>query len=67
MSEKPVAELTWHRSTACESGGSCVEIAASSNVIVIRSSVSPDATVTISQDVWRKFLATVKGSRFGNF
>ena len=62
MSSKPEAELTWRRATACE-GGSCVEMAVSNDVVIIRSSANPDTKVTVSNDAWRKSPHKYKSQR----
>jgi hypothetical protein len=50
----------WHRT--CE-GGACAEVAARGDVIMLRSSLSPDAIVTLTRDEWRDFLAGAKDGR----
>jgi hypothetical protein len=56
-------ELMWHRAR-CD-GGTCVEVAATGEAVMVRSSADPDGTpVTLSRDEWQAFLAGVKDGAF---
>jgi predicted secreted Zn-dependent protease len=58
------AELVWHRVVSCE-GGACVEVAATGDAVLLRSSANPDGTpVTLSRDEWRAFLTGVREGDF---
>jgi hypothetical protein len=59
----PASELVWHSGRPCE-GGACIEIAEGGEAVIMRSSVSPDATFTVSRDEWREFLASAKAGFF---
>lgn len=61
MGREPEGEPTWHRS--CDSGA-CVELAALEDAVVLRSSVAPDATLTLSRAEWAEFLAGAKEGLF---
>jgi len=62
MTGGPAGELVWQR-VSCE-GGACVEVAASDEVVMVRSSVDPDTTVHVNHDEWRRFLASAKDGLF---
>jgi hypothetical protein len=53
--------LVWHRS--CESGA-CVEAAKAGEVVLLRSTLNPEAPVTLRRDEWFEFLAGVKKGDF---
>jgi Domain of unknown function (DUF397) len=61
--DRPHSERTWHRSRYCDVGN-CVEIAASTEMVTMRSSTDPDTTFTMSRDEWRAFLASAKDGHF---
>ena len=61
VSYDAAGQSTWHR--ACE-GGACAEIAVRGDVIMLRSSLSPEAIVTLTRDEWREFLAGAKDGGF---
>ena len=53
-------EVTWRRSISCE-GGACVEVTATEDAVMVRSSAKPNAAlVTVSHAEWREFLARLK-------
>ena len=63
MRDGSSGELVWHRPT-CD-GGECVEVAATGDAVLLRSSSSPDSVpVTLSRDEWREFLAGAKDGSF---
>jgi len=63
MPDGSSGELVWHRGR-CD-GGTCVEVAATGEAVMVRSSADPDSTpVTLSRDEWRVFLAAVKDGTF---
>lgn len=56
-------QLVWHR-YKCE-GGACVEVAATGDGILLRSSSNPESKpVTLSRDEWHHFLAGAKEGAF---
>jgi hypothetical protein len=61
VSYDAAGQPTWHR--ICESGA-CPEVATRGDAIMLRSSLSPEAIVTLTRDEWRGFLADVKDGRF---
>ncbi len=57
-------ELTWHKSSRCESSG-CVEVAAAGQQIMVRDSKDQNSPIlTFSQAAWADF---VDGLRAGDF
>lgn len=54
----------WRKSSASDAnGGSCVEAASGSGVILVRDTTSRDAgTLAFTADAWRAFTADVKRS-----
>ncbi len=64
MTDRLKGELVWLRGTWCESGAA-VEVAATGDTVVVRSSANPDdPSVTLSCDEWQEFLAGVKEGAF---
>jgi len=64
MTDGSMSELVWQRPVSCE-GGACVEVAATGDAVLLRSSSSPDAVpVTLNRDEWRVFLAGAKDGAF---
>ena len=60
--QEPAADQpTWHRQ--CESGA-CVEIAVQDEAVLVRSSASPEATITFTRAEWQEFLAGAKQGLF---
>jgi hypothetical protein len=65
VGQEPAADQTaWHRQ--CDSGA-CVEIAAQSEAVMLRSSAAPKATLTLTRAEWEEFLAGVKKGLFDNW
>lgn len=62
MTGGPAGELTWQR-VSCE-GGACLEVAASNEVVMMRTSMAPDTIVRLSRDEWRQFLTSAKDGLF---
>ena len=62
MDGRPADELTWHRGR-CD-GGACLEVAALGDEVIARSSLVPGATLKLSRDEWREFLAAAKAGHF---
>jgi len=56
-------ELTWHRVKPCD-GGACVEAASLDKAVLMRSSLIPSATLTLSRDEWNAFLVAAKAGHF---
>jgi hypothetical protein len=64
MPDGSSGELMWHRGILCE-GGACVEVAASGDTVLVRTSTDLDATpVALSCEEWWGFLADVKQGAF---
>jgi hypothetical protein len=59
--EPAVDQPTWHRQ--CD-GGSCVEIAVQGGAVMVRSSIAPEATLTLTRTEWQEFLAGAKQGLF---
>jgi Domain of unknown function (DUF397) len=63
MTDGSNGELVWHRG-GCD-GGACVEVAATGDAVMVRSSAKADnAPVTLSREEWREFLAGAKDGLF---
>lgn len=52
---------TWRRSTLC-SGGTCVEVAITSEEVMVRDRANPDVVLRLSPWVWRIFIAGIKNA-----
>lgn len=64
MTDGSMSQLVWQRPVSCE-GGACVEVAATGDAVLLRSSSSPGAVpVTLSRDEWREFLAGAKDGAY---
>ena len=59
-----IAQLAWRR--RCENGA-CVEIAVQGEAVMVRSSLVPEAIVTLSRDEWREFLVQAKEGIFDDY
>jgi hypothetical protein len=58
------ASLDWYSSSLCQAG-ECVEIAASEDVVIMRSSAHPDAgNIYFSQKEFGSFLAAAKAGKY---
>ncbi|MFE0047510.1 DUF397 domain-containing protein [Streptomyces albireticuli] len=54
----------WQRSSYCESGSTCVHIAATpAGEILLRESESPETTLTTTPDRLRPFISHIKADR----
>jgi Domain of unknown function (DUF397) len=63
MPDGSSGELVWYR-CSCD-GGACVEVAATGDIVIVRSSADPDGTpVTLTRDEWQAFLAGAKEGVF---
>lgn len=63
MADGSSGELVWYRAR-CDSGA-CVEVAATGDTVVVRSSAKRGrAPVELSRDEWQTFLAGVKEGAF---
>ncbi|MFJ9060873.1 DUF397 domain-containing protein [Streptomyces sp. NPDC102409] len=60
-----ISTLRWRRSSACENGADCVEVALSDKVWVRNSSCPEHAVVALSRGSWRSFVHFVKESADG--
>lgn len=63
MDHNPANDLTWSMGRPCDMGG-CVEVAVADERILVRSSVSPQARITLTRGEWREFLAGAKEGLF---
>ena len=63
MRQETASEVPWHRGRPCD-GGNCVEIAVAGEEIMLRSTESPAALITLSRGEWRDFLAGAKEGLF---
>lgn len=61
MGDGPDGKLNWH--TACDIE-TCLQVAATDNAVIIRSSVNPGATVTLTRSEWQTFLTGAKDGLF---
>lgn len=59
----PTGEPAWHVGRTCEHGA-CIEVGASDEAVLLRSSQAPDVIVTMSRAEWREFVASVKLNLF---
>ena len=57
----PDGEATWYSS--CE-GGACMQITATSDEVIMRSSSAPNSTLTVTRAEWQNFLAGAKDGEF---
>jgi len=63
VGDEPAGELTWHSGRAC-AYAECVEVAAVGETVLVRSSVTPRLTLTITRAEWQAFLAGAKEGLF---
>jgi len=56
-------KLMWYKGRPCESGG-CVEIAATGDEVLVRSTLSPAMLLSLTRDEWQDFLAGAKEGQF---
>lgn len=56
-------EPRWHAGMPCDHGA-CLEIAALGEAVMVRSSLAPSLTITISRAEWQAFLAGAKEGLF---
>ncbi len=62
MGQEPDADRTiWHG--RCDSGA-CVEVAVKGEAVMVRSSTTPEITLTLTRAEWREFLAGAKQGQF---
>ena len=58
--------LTWHTALSCD-GGTCVEVAADQDTILIRNSRQPDGPlVEYTPEEWHEFVSGIKKGDFDN-
>jgi hypothetical protein len=57
------AQAVWRRPRACATS-ECVEVAALTGEVAVRSSLSPDVVLTFTKAEWREFL---RGAKAGDF
>lgn len=63
VGHEPADALTWRKGRPCD-GGTCVEVAAEGEEILVRTTVSPDAPIRLTRDEWSAFLASAKEGHF---
>lgn len=59
----PSSEPTWYTGRRCEVG-TCVEVGALDDDVIIRSSQAQDVTLTITRAEWQAFLEDAKEGLF---
>ena len=59
--EPAADEPVWHRQ--CENGA-CMEVAVQGEAVMLRTSIAPEATITLSRAEWREFIAGAKQGLF---
>ena len=62
MGDVSASEPTWHAGM-CQDDG-CVEIAALGDTVMVRSSITPHLTLTVTRPEWEQFLAGAKEGLF---
>lgn len=66
MTDRLETGLVWHRGKSrCESGA-CAEAARNGDVVLLRSTLNPGATVAFHHDEWNELLAAMKKGDFDN-
>ncbi len=56
--------LTWHTALSCD-GGTCVQVAADQNTILIRNSQQPDGPlIEYTSEEWLEFVSGIKNGDF---
>lgn len=63
MGLEPAGDLRWHRGRPCDTGA-CLEVAVAAEEVLLRSTISPGALLTLSRSEWREFLAGAKEGLF---
>ena len=63
VGDESASEPIWHAGIACDAGA-CVEIAVLGETVMVRSSITPHLTLTITRAEWREFLAGAKEGMF---
>jgi len=63
VGDESAGELIWHAGRACDAG-SCVEIAALRDLVMVRSTINPELTLTVTRAEWDQFLAGAKEGLF---
>jgi len=59
------ARAEWRRSSACVGESHCVEVAdLGDRNIGLRSSLTPESSLTLTADQWRDFVAAIKSGTF---
>ncbi|MFI7540041.1 DUF397 domain-containing protein [Actinoplanes sp. NPDC049599] len=58
------SQATWRRSARCVSDHHCVEIADLGELVGLRNSQVPDASLAISRPAWRHLVAGIKAGEF---
>jgi hypothetical protein len=64
--ECQASDLEWQKSKPCDAGN-CVEIAATDEHVLVRSSESPDARITLTRGEWADFLASAREGLLDRF
>ena len=66
MTDRLETGLVWHRGKSrCESGA-CAEAARSGDVVLLRSTLNPDAALALRHDEWDQLRADMKEGDFDN-
>ncbi len=62
MTDRSTGELEW-RWHECD-GGACVQVAATGDLVMMRSNVDPGVIFRMTRDEWQDFVAGVKQGDF---
>lgn len=65
MTDSEQADLTWHKSTASNVNGACVEVAFADNSVLVRNSRDP--LVSVLSFTYQEWAAFLKGVNNGEF
>jgi hypothetical protein len=63
VGDESADQPTWLSGKACDAG-TCVEVAALGETVMIRSSVAPESALTITRAEWQAFLSGAKEGLF---
>jgi hypothetical protein len=64
MTDRLETGLVWHRGKRRCEGGACAEAASKGDVVLLRSTLNPDATLALRRDEWDQLRADMKEGNF---
>lgn len=64
MTDRLETGLVWHRGKSRCEGGACAEAARKGDVVLLRSTLNPDAAVAFRRDEWEELLVAMKNGDF---